>query len=235
MRRLIAVPLVLLLLAAQAGSASAQVTSHPPGFMPGPYSPLAPGVSPPISHSMFSRVATGVGAAAVGAWVGFFMSQVALGDWDQAEGRGTIHRTTWAGIGGALGFSLGFSFPIGGKPGPFGASEIGPSTGPGMALPTGRAMISTTEISRSGATTAYDIVRNLRPDWLIEHAPNGSINGVPFEIKVYLDAQLLGGPDALSSVSASDVGSMYRIDALHATTRWGSGNEEGAILILTKR
>jgi len=186
-------------------------------------------------HSWFSKVGTAVGAALIGAGVGFFASQVALGDWDQQDGHGRINRAAWAGVGGALGFTLGFEFPIGGRAGAFGASQLAPSSGPGLALPSGRLRITAQEIAGSGAVTAYDVVKNLRSEWLLQrqaHTWAEIVNGA--DIPVYLNSQLLGGLDALSTVSAQDVQAIYRFNPSQATIRWGAGHENGAIMVVTK-
>ncbi len=185
--------------------------------------------------SWWARAGTAAAAGVVGAWVGFFASQVALGDWDEQDGNGHIDRRRWAAIGGAVGFTLGFSFPIGGRAGAMGASRPTPGAGPGLGLPGGRSAITAAEISGSGASTAYDVVKNLRSEWLLRRLPHAWDTKEEADIRVYLDARLLGGLDALSTVAAQDVQAMYRFDASQATTRWGAGHEEGAILIVTRR
>lgn len=225
--------LVLLLLPAT--TVAAQTAQTPPE----PYVPWSDSTAPkdvPQSSgpSLFSRVGTALGAALVGAGVGFFASQVVLGDWDEQDGNGRINRMRWAELGGAAGFTLGFSFPIGGRAGPLGGASLRPS-GPGLGLPSGRSRITAEQISGSGASTAYDVVKNLRSEWLLRRLPHAWDTKEEADIKVYLDSQLLGGLDALKSISADNVSAMYRFSALQATTRWGAGHEEGAIMIVSKR
>ncbi len=229
--------LLLVLLALHAPGASAQTPpTRPSAPLPWPQDSMSSRVQQLSSgHSWISRMGTAVGGALVGAGVGFFVSQVALGDWDQGEGNRHIDRTTWAGVGGALGLTLGFSFPIGGRPGALGASGLSPSGGPGLALPGGRNRITQQEIAGTGATTAYDVVRNLRSDWMLRRqAHTWEEMSVGPDIPVYLNSQLLGGLDALSTVSAQDVRAIYRFSTSQATTRWGAGHENGAIMIVTK-
>lgn len=231
---LLCIALVLLLLPVTTVAAQAARTSPEPHV---PWSDsTAPEETPQSSGpSLFSRVGTALGAALVGAGVGFFASQVILGDWDEQDGNGRINRMRWAELGGAAGFTLGFSFPIGGRAGPLGGTSLTPSRGPGMALPGGRLRITAQEISSSGASTAYDVVKNLRSEWLLRRLAHAWDTKEEADIKVYLDSQLLGGLDALKGVSAENIDAMYRFSASQATIRWGAGHQEGAIMIVTKR
>ena len=51
------------------------------------------------------RLASGLAAAAIGAGLGFFASQLATGDWEEDGGQDKIHRSTWAAVGGTSGFA----------------------------------------------------------------------------------------------------------------------------------
>jgi hypothetical protein len=187
--------------------------------------PEVTGAAP--GHSLARRIGTALAGAVVGAGVGYFASQVALGDWDELSGRHRISRTTWAAIGGGAGMTLGFSFPLGG-------GGSGSPGGAHLVLPSGRAVITAGEIVGSGASSAYDLVRNLRPEWLNRRLAHAWDTKEEADIRVYLDTQLLGGLDALSSIAAQNVQAIYRYDAAAASIRWGAGHQEGAILVVTK-
>lgn len=99
--------------------------------------------------------------------------------------------------------------------------------------------ITATEIeATSGASTAYDLVRRLRPRWL-RAAPTGSISGgrvTTQVLLVYLDGNRLGTAEVLQTLSASGIKSMQYYDAVRAATvlhEVGSEPVSGAIVILT--
>ncbi len=205
--------------------ASSDTLATPPNALPAALAPT--GVATPHGHSLLRRVATGLGAAVLGAGVSYLLSEVAVGDWDVAEGRGTINRATWMGVGGAAAFAFGFSFPIGGRGG-------SPGKLPVPRMPR-RSVITAGEIQGSGATTAYDAVRSLRPEWFNQaHATTLGDVVVGGDIRVYLNSQLLGGLASLSSVNAADIKAIYRFDAGQAAMRWGAGHANGAIQVVTK-
>ena len=89
-----------------------------------------------------------------------------------------------------------------------------------------------------GATTAYDLVRRLRPRWL-QAGATGSIGGGQIRsqaLLVYLDGNKLGTADALRTLSAAGIKSMQYYDATRAATvlrEVGSDPISGAIVIST--
>lgn len=185
---------------------------------------LAPGADEADGATWRGRVLTALGGAALGVGLGYFASQVIRGDWDEDPSR-PMDRGTWMAIGGSLGFTVGFSFPI------FGGGE--PSR-PARIADRGQSIILSDEIAGTGAATAYDAVRLLRPFWLV--ARGNSVMGREGEdmIVVYLDGSRLGGIEALRQVSARNVGSIEYLDSAAATLRWGAGHLHGAILIVGK-
>ena len=89
-----------------------------------------------------------------------------------------------------------------------------------------------------GASTAFDLVRRLRPRWL-QAGPTGSIGGGRVSnqvLLVYLDGNRLGTADALRTLSSSGIKSMQYYDAVRAATvlrEIGSEAISGAIVITT--
>lgn len=219
--------LVLLILRADALSAQTAPTPPPP-LAPRSVDTESEGVRQASGPSFSSRVETALGAALLGAGIGFFASQVAIGDWDEQEGNRRVNRGRWAEIGGAAAFTLGFSFPIGGRAGPVAEALPMPSDA-GAGLPDGRARITTGEFVGSSGATAYDIVKSFRPEWLLRQLSTSET-----QIAVYLDSRLVGDPEALTDILAKDVSAIYRFTASQATIRWGVGHQEGAILVVTK-
>lgn len=190
-------------------------------------------------HSFLHRVVMGLGAAIAGAYVGYFFSEVAHGDWHPVSGGQfqpsgpTINRGLWTGVGGAAGFALGFSFS-GGSTHPVSAGSL-PALPPG--LPVGRSMLTAEEIASSKAKTAYDAVQDLRPTWLpknVQFIATGV--SIPFrsDIPVYEDSARIGGLEELAKVPVGDVEAMYRLDAGQARARFGDPDPNGAILIIGK-
>lgn len=96
--------------------------------------------------------------------------------------------------------------------------------------------ISASEMANVGGTTAYDIVRQLRPRWLNANA-TGSLSGVRSQITVvYLDGHKLGGLETLRTLSSGGLQSMQFLDAVRAATVLtdiGSDPVAGAIMITT--
>lgn len=230
------------------GQASSSVTHAalpaPPNALPAASTAL-PARHPAKPHSLLRRIGTGVAAAVLGAGVGYFFSEVALGDWAQQSGHRSISRTLWAGVGGVAAFTLGFSFPIGG---------VGGSPGklPTSMYPGGRSVITAKEIEGSGLSTAYDVVESLRPEWLFRRQSHFAQTQAEATIPVYLNDQLLGGLEDLKSIAAQNVKVMYRYTAAEATLLRGNGgssssgggvtpgefsssNAEGAIQVITKQ
>lgn len=179
-------------------------------------------------HSWHARLFSALGGAALGAGVGYFSSQVFRGDWDEEPGH-YVDRSVWAAVGGSLGLAVGISFPLGGRGLP--PEDAGALPG---GLPGGRFRIVAADFRGKGVNTADEVVRLLRPEWLIERGVN--IIGEPLGEGrlVYLDEVKLGGARFLKDVSAQIIKSMHFFDAAAATYRWGAGHNHGVILIIAE-
>jgi hypothetical protein len=193
-------------------------------------------------RSTLRYVLTAAGGAAVGAWVGYMASQVAVGDWEDQHG---IQRSNWAAGGAIAGLTLGLTLPI----------SVG---GPGQGTALGRtsrderAVLTGEVIRETGASSVYDAIQSLRPEWLrtrgtgsMRETPTGTAGlndegriemdiqpGIP-TIRVYLDESLLGDVDQLRLVSPGMVGDVRFLTAAEATQRWGGGHIHGAIHVRT--
>lgn len=92
----------------------------------------------------------------------------------------------------------------------------------------------------TGATTAYDLVRRLRPRWLQSSGAPASIAGGRISsqvLLVYLDGNRLGSVEALRSLTSSGIKTMQYYDAVRAATVLrdvGSEPISGAIVITTR-
>jgi hypothetical protein len=155
--------------------------------------------------------------------VGYFASQVALSDWSEESGNHRVRRPLWAGIGGGLGFALGFSFPLSGGGGNIAAGGMSP----------GRMVITAEQIREISATDALEAVRTLRPEWLIQRGQSALYDPEGDNIRAYLDEMEIGGVAALAEVSSRIIASIRFIDAARATARWGTGHTQGVIQVIT--
>lgn len=189
------------------------------------------------SATFAKRVLRVVSGAAVGAWVGYMASQVAVGDWDDDPG---IDRGSWAASGAALGVTLGLTVPGGRTP---------PARAAGTrAERPGRDVLTTEQLRKSRSGNVYEVIRSLRPEWLqtrgtgsMRETPRGRSVGTSIQIdqeaiptiRAYLDDSLLGDAEELRSVDPGMVGEVRFLSAAQATQRYGAGHIHGAILVLT--
>jgi hypothetical protein len=188
-------------------------------------------------------VAHYLGGAVIGGWLGFVGAQVSHSDWDRGTtGELRQHRATWSLAGAALGVL---------------AATLIPSSSPGgVALPErgfappSRALIATEDIRSSGAETAFDLIRGMRPEWLVTRGTNswrettrGTGSGMSGDvvithqgdptILVYLNGLRLGGVDKLSEVTTQSLSAVEYFDPHRAVLRFGSSAAHGVILLTT--
>ena len=92
-------------------------------------------------------------------------------------------------------------------------------------------VISLEEIRASGdVQNAYDLVQRLRPTWLTFRGPS-SINLTTPELVVYFNGVRRGGPDTLRELELRGVKELRHLRGTDATQRFGTGHENGAILV----
>jgi hypothetical protein len=92
-------------------------------------------------------------------------------------------------------------------------------------------VISLEEIQASGdVQNAYDLVQRLRPTWLTFRGPS-SINLATPELVVYFNGVRRGGPDSLRELELRGVKELRHLRGTDATQRFGTGHENGAILV----
>jgi len=80
---------------------------------------------------------------------------------------------------------------------------------------------------------AYVIIRRLRPSWLRPRTQGTIVNPEPAFAQVYLDQTHLGDVNVLANISSQGIGSIEYMDALDATTRYGTGFAGGVITVRT--
>lgn len=241
--------LALLIVALPVHASAQEARSSFAVSQPSPPDPApAPPTVPELDRSLSSATAPeglarqllrAVGGAAVGAWVGYMASQVAVGDWDDDRG---IDRGSWTAGGAAIGVTVGLTIPAGRVPPR--ASNESP-----VDRRSGRNVLTREQIQKAQSGNLYEVIQSLRPEWLqtrgtgsMRETARGSAEGIGGEINVrpgipairtYLDGSRLGDVDALRTVDAGMIGEARFLSPAEATQRWGAGHLHGAILVLT--
>lgn len=96
-----------------------------------------------------------------------------------------------------------------------------------------RSQLTIEEITRTGSQDAFSAVQMLRPQWLTKRGTS-SVN-LTETIKVYLDGNLMGGPEFLRQIPTNSINNIRHLDGLEATQRYGLDHGVGAILVFTRR
>jgi hypothetical protein len=101
-----------------------------------------------------------------------------------------------------------------------------------------RALLVGDELHSSGDQYLYDVVRRLRPDWLRTHGStslatgmSGNTDGDP--VHVYVGVIRMGGPEILTRLPTNNVDSLKFFSAAQAQARFGPGNVNGVIQVIT--
>lgn len=92
-------------------------------------------------------------------------------------------------------------------------------------------MLTREQIAEPRFTSAYDVVRALRSNWL--NARGIASLRFKVEVQVYLDGVHLGGVQTLQNISTPSIQYIRYINGTDATTRWGIGHGRGVIFIGT--
>jgi len=102
--------------------------------------------------------------------------------------------------------------------------------------PGHRDMLFDAEIqtNRIPGMTVYDLIAQLRPEYLRSRGSNTLRNLTPPTAIVYLDGVKYGSLDQLRSMSADHISQVQYLSASNATTRFGMDHTGGAILVTTK-
>lgn len=178
--------------------------------------PSGPGFWRGVGHT--------VGSAIVGGWVGWVGAQVAVSDWEKADnGDLRDQRTEWVAGGVVVGVVLSRLLDLSSA-----SSDAHPEVSP---LREGRSnYLTRDEIQSVGGTSAYDVVRALRQQWLVVRGVTG---GRDYGRVVYLDDVRLGGVETLQEVAAWTLYSMELLSLGEAALRYGAGHPHGVIQLWT--
>ena len=90
--------------------------------------------------------------------------------------------------------------------------------------------------AHADATTVYDAIARLRPNWLAPKGPtSGYYNAGTQYATVFLDGQAYGDINTLKTISGYNVGSIHYYDVTQAGARFGlKGGASGVIEISSK-
>ncbi len=94
-----------------------------------------------------------------------------------------------------------------------------------------RNVLTEEEIVESRATDAYSAVRFTRSAWLLPKV----VSTRQLTALVYVDGTRAGGIDVLSQYNTGMIREIRYLSAGEATTRFGTGNGAGAIVVTLKR
>jgi hypothetical protein len=94
-----------------------------------------------------------------------------------------------------------------------------------------RSVITQEEIDAARATDAYAVVRALRPGWLLGKTVG---TGRVF-VQVYVEGNKAGNTTVLQQYNPAQVKELRFFNSEEATTRFGTGNQAGAILLTLRR
>lgn len=100
-------------------------------------------------------------------------------------------------------------------------------------------LITEPEIVRSGAQTAYDVIKKLRANFLAVRGRTSLNASDPQEQipqpNVWLDGQYFGPVNALKSIPANQVGSIRMYRSWEVAARFGPNNLGGVIEVFTRQ
>ena len=116
------------------------------------------------------------------------------------------------------------------------ASCSGGGSGSGSPAPRDNNVITLAEIEATDATTAYQIVQQLRPRWMIRNRGQRTFNesGADYA-KVIVDDMPPREFDFLRELRRDTLQEIRYLDPREATLLYGTGYNEGVIKVTTKR
>ena len=91
--------------------------------------------------------------------------------------------------------------------------------------------LTRTELATANASTLYDAIAKLRPQWLSSRGATSVTNSSPTGVDVYMNGTFLGKADYLRDVRLQDVTSVTYWDAGQAAARFGMGHPRGVLEI----
>ena len=89
-------------------------------------------------------------------------------------------------------------------------------------------------LARTGGSTAWDLISQLRPEYLRSRGRSSLRDPAPATAVVYVDDIRFGELDSLRTMNADQILRVQYVNAADATTRYGTDHLGGAIIITTK-
>jgi hypothetical protein len=120
-----------------------------------------------------------------------------------------------------------------------GAGAPSPADGSAASAPQprhDRSTISAEELKDSQASNLFDVVQRLHPEWLTGRngtMVSGKNSALANSVQVYIDTQRNGTTDVLRQISLSAASSIRYYTATEAQARFGNGNLNCAIQVVT--
>lgn len=96
-------------------------------------------------------------------------------------------------------------------------------------------LITEDEIEASGGSSAYDVIRKLRANFLSYRGETSFRRTSSPYPTVYVDGQAFGEISMLRTIPAVQIATIRLYRSWEATTRFGTGNMGGVIAISTRR
>jgi outer membrane cobalamin receptor len=98
-----------------------------------------------------------------------------------------------------------------------------------------RDTITAEEISGLQVTSGFEVVQQLRPEYLRTRGVQSMRSAGTQMAVVYVDGVRQGGPEALRQVPRESIQEIRYLNGSDATTQYGTGHGGGAILVRTRR
>jgi hypothetical protein len=112
----------------------------------------------------------------------------------------------------------------------------GGSTPPGITTPKDTNVITLEEIQASQAPTAYDIIQQLRPRWMVRNRGQRTFAETDDDYaKVVVDDLPPREFDFLSQISRDSIQELRFLDAREATYLYGTGYTAGIVKVTLRR
>ena len=96
-------------------------------------------------------------------------------------------------------------------------------------------VIGVEEIKGSTASNAFDLIQQVRPNWMRSRGPASLRNPQPVFPVVYLGDMSYGPMESLRGLPTNGIDEIRYINATTATTRFGSGHAGGVIQVFVRR
>lgn len=107
---------------------------------------------------------------------------------------------------------------------------------PGTPTPRDTNVITLEEIEATQAPTAYDIIQQLRPRWMIRNRGQRTFSETEADYaKVFVDDMPPREFDYLSQIPRASIQELRFIEAREATYLYGTGYNAGVIKVTTRR